>query len=104
MPNTPSSVLQVALLILFVLPGAVYQLARDRLAGPVPSERVLGERVLRAVVASIVLNGVYAATAGPWLLEFGGGDAGRGWSAGISERPRVSGTLALLIVSEWVES
>ncbi|NYE44692.1 hypothetical protein HEB29_005703 [Streptomyces fulvorobeus] len=88
----------MALLILFVLPGVVYQLARDRWTGPVPGERVLGERVLRAIVASIVLDAVYATAAGPWLFEFARGAGGRGWPAGIIERPRASGALALLLL------
>ncbi|PZT70324.1 hypothetical protein DN402_33265 [Streptomyces sp. SW4] len=98
MTGAPSSVLQVALLALFVLPGVVYQLVRDRWSGPVPGERSLGEKVLRAVLASVVLDAVYAAVAGPWLVEFARGGEGAGWAGGIAERPRLAGVLALVLL------
>ncbi|MEV0799721.1 DUF6338 family protein [Kribbella sp. NPDC050281] len=37
--GTPSTVLQVALLALFVLPGITYQFLRERWRGPVPFTR-----------------------------------------------------------------
>lgn len=70
MAETASTVEQVALLILFVLPGISYQFVRERLRGPVPGERDLSERVLRAITVSIALDAVYLIVAGPVLVRF----------------------------------
>jgi hypothetical protein len=67
--QTASTVQQVVLLILFVLPGITYQFVRERARGPVAGERELGERVLRAITASIALDAVYLMVAAPWLVD-----------------------------------
>ncbi|MDT0268241.1 DUF6338 family protein [Streptomyces sp. DSM 44915] len=97
MGQSPSTVVQLALLALAVLPGAVYQFLRERFRGPVPGERELGERVLRALVASILLDAVYALLAGPALLRLLRGADGRGWD-GVLERPRMAGLWALVLL------
>src|SRR5262245_40959968 len=94
MTQAPTTVLQVALLILFLLPGVVYQLLRERWRGPVPGESVPADRILRAVAASIALDSVYAIVAGPWLLELARGR--RGWN-GVADHPRLVGFLGLLL-------
>lgn len=74
MSSAPSTLLQAALLVLLVLPGIVYQFLRERFRPPARGHRDLGERVLRALVASILLDTVYLIVAGPalvrrWTLE-----------------------------------
>ncbi|MDX2644357.1 DUF6338 family protein [Streptomyces sp. PA03-1a] len=87
--------MQLALLVLLVLPGVTYQFVRERRRGPVPGERDLGERVLRAIVASIALDAVYAVVAGPALVRLARG-AGGGWD-GFVDRPRVVGFVAVVL-------
>ncbi|WBB79549.1 DUF6338 family protein [Micromonospora sp. WMMD882] len=94
--QAPSTVMQVALLILLVLPGATYQFLRERWRGPVAGERVLGERLLRAVVASIVLDAAYLLAAGPHLVRLARG-AGPGDWTGLLERPRLVGAVTALL-------
>lgn len=89
----PSTVVQVALLVLVVVPGAVYQFLRERWRGPVPGERDLGERVLRAVTASLVLDGLYVVVAGPWLVEL---LHSSGWGV-LQARARLVGAVALVL-------
>ncbi|MFJ3306808.1 DUF6338 family protein [Streptomyces sp. NPDC086549] len=97
MGQAPSTVLQLALLVVAVLPGAVYQFMRERFRGPLPSERDLGERVLRALVSSVVLDSLYAVLAGPQLLRLARGDGGdSGWQ-GLLQRPRLAGLTGLLL-------
>ncbi|GAA1585086.1 DUF6338 family protein [Kribbella hippodromi] len=94
--DTPSTVLQVALLILFVLPGISYQFVRERLRGAVAGERQVGERVLRAVTASILLDSLYAVIAGPALVRVVHRDDVSGWDA-VRQQPRLVGLLALVL-------
>ncbi|WP_055570004.1 DUF6338 family protein [Streptomyces atriruber] len=96
MGQAPSSVLQIALLVLFVLPGLTYQFLRERWRGPVPGEQSLGQRMVRAVFASILLDAVYALAAGPQLLRLARGEGHSGWTV-LAERPRVAALVALLL-------
>ena len=96
MVQAPSTVTQVALLVLFVLPGITYQFLRERWRGITPGERDLGERVLRAVVASVVLDAIYLLVAGPELLRLARGSASVGWE-GLGQRPRLVGLVALML-------
>ncbi|MGW7093314.1 DUF6338 family protein [Streptomyces sp. NPDC054874] len=93
--QAPATVLQFALLVLLVLPGVTYQFVRERRRGPVPGERDLGERVLRAIVASIALDALYAVVAGPALVRLARGTGG-GWG-GFLERPRLIGFVAAVL-------
>ncbi|MFD0356653.1 DUF6338 family protein [Streptomyces sp. NPDC127110] len=94
--QAPSTVLQVALMVLLVLPGVTYQFLRERWRGPVPGQRELGERVLRAVTASVVLDALYVIVAGPQLLALARGTKAHGWE-GLARDPRLSGLVALLL-------
>jgi Family of unknown function (DUF6338) len=96
MAQAPSTVLQVALLVLLVLPGITYQFLRERWRGPVPGERDLSERVLRAVAASVVLDSVYLVVAGPQLLRLVRGSRPPRWN-GIAEDPRAAGLVGLAL-------
>jgi hypothetical protein len=60
----PSSVTQLVLVAVALLPGVVYQFVRENRRGPVPGESDLGHRLLRALTASIVLDGLYFAVLG----------------------------------------
>ncbi|MEU8340886.1 DUF6338 family protein [Spirillospora sp. NPDC048832] len=88
--------IQAVLLVLFVVPGVTYQFLRERMRGPVAGERNLGERVLRALLASIVLDALYAIVAGPALIRLARGGKKTGWD-GLAQHPRLVGLLALLL-------
>ncbi|MEX3105961.1 MULTISPECIES: DUF6338 family protein [unclassified Streptomyces] len=60
----PSSVTQLVLVVVALLPGVVYQFVRERRRGPVPGETDLGHRLLRGLTASIVLDSLYFAVLG----------------------------------------
>ncbi|MGV9558763.1 DUF6338 family protein [Streptomyces sp. NPDC003522] len=96
--QTPSSVEQFALLVLLVLPGVTYQYLRERWRGPVPGERQLGERILRAVTASVALDAVYAVVIGPHLVATfrPEKDGGSPFTA-FAEQLRTAGLWALLL-------
>lgn len=98
MGQSPSTLIQLTLLVAFVLPGVVYQFLREWWLGPRPGERDLGERVLRALTASVALNAVYLAFAGPplarWLLGAGAGSPTELWVS----RLRHIGLLVLVLV------
>src|SRR5437879_3142672 len=87
MAETPSTLQQIILLVLFVLPGISYQFVRERMRGPVPGERDLSERVLRALTASIVLDTIYVLVAGPELLHMVK-SSGRPWFTTAAAQPR----------------
>ncbi|MEU0166168.1 DUF6338 family protein [Streptomyces iakyrus] len=65
----PSSVTQLVLVVVALLPGVVYQFVRENRRGPVPGETDLGHRLLRALTASIVLDGLYFAVLGGELAR-----------------------------------
>jgi hypothetical protein len=96
LPDRASTVQQVVLLILFVLPGVSYQFVRERLRGPVPGERDLSERVLRAIIASIALDAIYLVAAGPEIVHLIR-PAHRGWYADAVANPREAAAIALTL-------
>lgn len=96
MGQAPSTVIQAMLLVLFVLPGITYQFLRERMRGPVAGERNLGERVLRAVVASILLDSLYAIVAGPTLVRLVRGSISTGWDS-VVQQSRLVGLLGLVL-------
>jgi hypothetical protein len=59
---------QLLVLLLFVLPGSVFQTVRTRLRGPVPSDQDATTKVLRALAVSTLLNAVYVAVFGKDVL------------------------------------
>ena len=96
MGQAPSTVLQLGMLALVVLPGITYQFLRERWRGPVPGERDLGERVLRSIAASILLDTLYLVVAGPALVRLAREVGARGWD-GITDQARLVGLLGLLL-------
>ncbi|MGW6054753.1 DUF6338 family protein [Streptomyces sp. NPDC055189] len=93
----PSTIGQLVALVLLLLPGLTYQFLRERWRGPVAGEAQLPERILRAITASIALNGVYAVAAGPVLVEAWRKAERSGASALAAEHPRTIGLWALLL-------
>jgi len=94
---TPSTATQFVILIVFVIPGIVYQTVRARLAGEAPQNRDTTNKLLRALAASVVLASVYMIILGPMLVEALGGDAHdtRQW---LTNHPRRTDLLALILL------
>ncbi|RNG18519.1 DUF6338 family protein [Streptomyces botrytidirepellens] len=65
----PSTVPQLLLIVVALLPGITYQLVREHGRGPVPAETETGHRILRALTASVVLDSLYFAVLGTHLVE-----------------------------------
>ncbi|MFC8404493.1 DUF6338 family protein [Streptomyces griseoincarnatus] len=91
----PSTVEQVLLLIVLVLPGVTYQYLRERRRGPVAGEQVFADRVLRAMTASVALDAVYAVVLGPYAVE-AVRRSGSGFQA-VGDHPRAAGLWALVL-------
>ncbi len=68
-PSVPSSAFQLVMLLLFVLPGSVYQFVRTRLRGPHRDDFSALNRSLRALGASTLFVIVYALLIGPRVLS-----------------------------------
>lgn len=96
MGQTPSTVFQLGMLALLVLPGITYQFLRERWRGPVPGERGLGERVLRSIASSILLDTLYLIVAGPALVRLARSLGTHGWD-GFVGQARLAGLLGLLL-------
>ncbi len=88
MAETPSTLQQIILLVLFVLPGITYQFVRERMRGPVPGERDLAARVLRPLTASLAV--------GPWLVHMIK-SSGRSWFATAAAQPRQAAAVSLVL-------
>lgn len=93
----PSTISQLLALVLLVLPGLTYQFLRERWRGPVAAEADLGERLLRAITASVALDGVYAVAAGPALVRAWRGMERSGPGTLAERSPRAVGLWALLL-------
>jgi hypothetical protein len=59
---------QLLILVLFILPGSVFQASRSRLRGPNPADQDATSRILRALAVSTGLNALYLAILGEKLL------------------------------------
>lgn len=94
---TPATSTQLVILVVFVIPGVVYQTVRARLAGESPKNRDTTTKVLRALAASVVLASSYLIVLGPVVLtavsEYETWNAS--WPAA---HPRLAGILALLLL------
>ncbi|AZS74838.1 hypothetical protein GTW98_13000 [Streptomyces sp. SID8375] len=97
MPNAPTTVTQVAIVLLLVLPGVTYQFVRERARGLAPHHKDLGERILRAVTAGVVLDTFYVLLAGPWVVRLIY-DRHRGWLTGTADHPRLAALTAILLL------
>lgn len=95
MTSAPSTVIQLALIVIAILPGVTYQLIRERQKGPSPGERDVAERILRALAASVALNAVYAVVLGPELVRLYRGEVNRD---ALLSHLRLTGLLCLVLV------
>lgn len=94
----PTTVFQLAAVLLLVVPGIVYTAVRRRLGGPTPEDQALSVRLTRAVGISVVLDLAYGIIAGPWLVRVIVGDGPRGSLAGLADRPRLAAAVALVLL------
>lgn len=89
----PADVQQLLILILFIVPGVVFQATRSRLRGPTPDDLDASGRVLRALGTSAFLAVVYVLILGNRLTA-----RATGTSQGFGGSPRdEAGWAALLI-------
>ena len=100
---TPSTMTQLAIVVAFVLPGSVHQAVRARLAGEVPANRDLSNRILRALAASVVLDGLYGVVLGPAIVHLVGGspqstDHARHWLLDHVRTASIFGLLLLFVI------
>lgn len=64
----PSTATGLVVILLFALPGFVYQATRTWLRGPGPTDVGVSSRLIRALIVSVITDGIYAVTLGPYLL------------------------------------
>lgn len=69
MPSGPGSTFELIVILVFLLPGVVFQFVRGRLRGPEPDDSSATSRVLRALTASTLLAITYAFVVGPSLTR-----------------------------------
>jgi len=67
--DIPATAVQFFVLMLFVVPGSVYQAVRQRLRGPAPDDLNFSNKLFRALGVSAALMAVYFALAGPSLIR-----------------------------------
>lgn len=65
----PTSVFQLAAVLLLAVPGIVYTAARRRLIGPTPEDQAFSVRLTRAVAVSVILDLTYLLILSPWLVK-----------------------------------
>jgi hypothetical protein len=65
----PSSGSQLLIVLLFIIPGSVFQACRGRLRGPSPADRDATSRIVRAIAVSTLLNAAYLAALGGSLND-----------------------------------
>lgn len=100
----PSSLGQVVILLLLVLPGIVYAATRRWLRGPDAEDREFSVRVLRAIAVSVSLDATYLLVLGDEVTRLG---RARG-SASITvqgflshPRPTALAVLLLIVAVPW---
>ncbi|MFF3504316.1 DUF6338 family protein [Streptomyces sp. NPDC003247] len=91
--QAPTTLEQLALLVVLVLPGMTYQYLRERWRGPVSGEQQLADRVMRALTAGVALDSFYAVVLGPYLVDRYR-RSGPGYGV-VAEHPRAAGLWAL---------
>lgn len=101
----PSTLGQLTILLVLVLPGIVYSATRRWLRGPDPEDREFSVRVMRAMAVSIALDATYVLLLGDRLLALARRShaATPSWQE-VLEHPRKSAgaALILLVVIPWM--
>ncbi|MFG2075402.1 DUF6338 family protein [Nonomuraea maritima] len=98
MADTPTTFLQVGLLVLFVLPGVVYRNMRRRLRGAVPGEQDFKMFLLRSMLATLVLNILYLAVGWPVPQELILPVKGVWFATALADLQRTAQALLLAVV------
>ncbi len=88
---TPGTITQLAIVIVFVLPGIVYQVVRARLSGASPENQDSTNKILRALAASIVLVSIYMIMVGPSIVK-AFGYVGANHQRWVAVNPRLAGS------------
>ncbi|MEU0094547.1 DUF6338 family protein [Kribbella sp. NPDC006257] len=88
--SIPSTSTQLLILLLFVVPGFVYQGARINMRGRRPADVEFSTRLITAMVTSAVFGLLYLAIAGSLLVEAANGE---GW---LISHPRLGALIALV--------
>jgi hypothetical protein len=65
----PSTLTQLLVTLVLIVPGFVYQNVRIRVAGRTPADTELASRILRAIVASTVFALLYLLILGPEIID-----------------------------------
>jgi len=102
--TVPGTVIQLALLLTLVMPGIVYAAVRHQIRGPMPEDRDVAVRVLRAMMVSAAFAFVYATVVGERLSKLvtpptpakPGQPTGR--LGTLLSHPRAAGLWGLLLV------
>ena len=92
----PETIQALAILVIFVLPGIVYQAVRERYREPVTSDREIGRQVLRAIVVGIALDSLYLIVGGPALINLLAGVTGSS-PPHPPPHPRIVGVVGLVL-------
>ncbi|MDG4861309.1 DUF6338 family protein [Streptomyces sp. T-3] len=95
----PSTIQQLTVLVVLVLPGVAYLLVRERLRGRFSYSAEPDGRFLRAIGVGILLDCLYAVAAGPWLIDLASDDPRTPIElAALAHRPREVGLAGLLFI------
>jgi hypothetical protein len=98
--TVPSTLGQVIIALLLVLPGTVYQVARARFRGPTPDDSSASNRILRALAFSAALDAIYILLFGQILVRIATDASGVITATALQDRIAPVGiwALALLVV------
>ena len=66
----PTTWVQAAVVLTLVVPGFIYQVSRQAVAGPDPEQKEFSTRVLHAIVSTAVFAGVYAVLFGSRVVNY----------------------------------
>lgn len=93
--SIPSTTTQLLILLLFVVPGFVYQVVRIYLRGKFPADVDFSTRIVTAIVTSAVFGLIYLAIAGDWLVEAANG---QGWLIEHERRGALIALAAMFVI------
>jgi uncharacterized protein DUF6338 len=97
--DIPGSFAQLTIVLLFVVPGSVYQAVRERLRGPVPGDLNFSSKLFRALGVSAALMAVYITLGGSTLVRLGEerGHHTPSWQ-GVVDHARLSGAVGIVLL------